>query len=575
MIATEMPETPTAKQASQRFANTSLRIAQAVFDGTNSTEDEGRDVDKTQEQAPSKQDPPLPFVTDPELIFGLVGPIGVDLDLITNALSKALEGVEYAATTLKITQLMREIKVSQRLDRAEDIGHIASIRQRINYANEVRESLKRNDVLAILAISAIRAFRIERGSSEEKPLKKQAYILSQFKRPEEVKLLRSVYGRQFIQISVYAPQAYRIHNITQKELGTKRGLIKRVSAELAAESLVKQDEIEGDKGAGQNVRDAFPLGDVFIESKDPDFCSETLNRFVRALFGDNHATPEHDEYGMYMAKSASLRSSALTRQVGSAIFRESGEIVSMGCNEVPKAGGGTYWSGDGGDARDFVDGHDPNYIKRIELLADLINRLLIGEHLSKELSSHGNAEDISELLLNDLSADGVKQSRIMDLIEFGRDIHAEMSAISDAARKGLSVKGATLYCTTFPCHICAKHIVAAGIKRVVYIEPYPKSYAQELHSDSIEVDGEKIGARVAFQRFIGISPYRYRDLFEKGSRRYSTGIAQRWNTGTMRPMIDVMYPSYFQAETYVVKLLENRLLEVQDKEAIEVDLRSS
>jgi deoxycytidylate deaminase len=43
----------------------------------------------------------------------------------------------------------------------------------------------------------------------------------------------------------------------------------------------------------------------------------------------------------------------------------------------------------------------------------------------------------------------------MDILEFGRVIHAEMSAISDAARLGRATKDATLFCTTFPCHICA------------------------------------------------------------------------------------------------------------------------
>ena len=86
--------------------------------------------------------------------------------------------------------------------------------------------------------------------------------------------------------------------------------------------------MESDQGHGQNVRDAFPLADVFIESPDKVSCKETLNRFIRALFGDNAASPTHDEYGMYLAKSASLRSSALTRQVGAAIFRPTGEIIS-------------------------------------------------------------------------------------------------------------------------------------------------------------------------------------------------------------------------------------------------------
>ncbi|MEJ7655371.1 MAG: deaminase [Chloroflexia bacterium] len=46
-------------------------------------------------------------------------------------------------------------------------------------------------------------------------------------------------------------------------------------------------------------------------------------------------------------------------------------------------------------------------------------------------------------------------------------MHAEMSALLDAGRRGVPVQGATLYTTTFPCHNCARHIVGAGIDRVV------------------------------------------------------------------------------------------------------------
>jgi deoxycytidylate deaminase len=62
-------------------------------------------------------------------------------------------------------------------------------------------------------------------------------------------------------------------------------------------------------------------------------------------------------------------------------------------------------------------------------------------------------------------------SRIMDLTEYGRVVHAELLALCDAARLGRSVKGATLYCTTFPCHNCTKHLLASGIRRVVFMEP--------------------------------------------------------------------------------------------------------
>lgn len=504
----------------------------------------------------SKTADDLPFDDHPELIFGLVGPIGVDLEAVTDELKDALRAVGYDSQVFRITDLMREVKVGLQLDAT---GYVESFKQRIAYANRVREQVGRNDALGILAISAIRQFRQSACGNAEQPVSKQAYIIRQFKRPEEIKLMRAVYGRQFIQISAYEPQLYRKRRIALKEVRSKRGLGSDADSENAANSLVKQDEMEGSVKYGQNVQDAFPLADVFVEAPDRKSCKETIDRFVRALFGDNQVSPTHDEYGMYLAKTASLRSSALTRQVGAAIFHASGEIVSLGCNEVPKAGGGTYWSGDPGDQRDFVAGRDPNDEKKRELVADFIDRMFKSGRLAKDKCGNKDALTLAEEWLADGSAYGLKDSKVMDLIEFGRDIHAEMSAITDAARKGVSIAGAILYSTTFPCHLCAKHIVAAGIKRVVSIEPYPKSYAEALHSDSIVVDGDGKSQLVNFQRFLGISPYRYRELFEKGKRKYSTGEAQRWNRGVRKPMIDVIFPTYFQAETHMVSLLEPRL----------------
>jgi dCMP deaminase len=59
-------------------------------------------------------------------------------------------------------------------------------------------------------------------------------------------------------------------------------------------------------------------------------------------------------------------------------------------------------------------------------------------------------------------------------------VHAEQNAIVQAAKLGLSLEGATLYCTHRPCSICAKLIINAGIKRVVYAVDYPDNFAQEL-----------------------------------------------------------------------------------------------
>jgi dCMP deaminase len=62
-------------------------------------------------------------------------------------------------------------------------------------------------------------------------------------------------------------------------------------------------------------------------------------------------------------------------------------------------------------------------------------------------------------------------------------IHAEQNAIIQAARMGVSIKDAVLYCTHQPCVICSKMIVNAGIARVVYIHPYPDDFAIKILSE--------------------------------------------------------------------------------------------
>jgi dCMP deaminase len=60
--------------------------------------------------------------------------------------------------------------------------------------------------------------------------------------------------------------------------------------------------------------------------------------------------------------------------------------------------------------------------------------------------------------------------------------HAEQGAIATAAYLGISIKGATLYCTTKPCASCATLLSHSGIKSVFYIEDYPSEYTDLIFS---------------------------------------------------------------------------------------------
>src|SRR5690606_14210502 len=94
-------------------------------------------------------------------------------------------------------------------------------------------------------------------------------------------------------------------------------------------------------------------------------------------------------------------------------------------------------------------------------------------------------------------------------------------------RNRIDTIGATIYCTTFPCHNCAKHIIAAGITRVVFVEPYEKSKAAEFHSDAITVGFGSGSGTVQFEPFVGIGPRRFFDLF---SMRFGSGFPLKRKT---------------------------------------------
>jgi deoxycytidylate deaminase len=147
-------------------------------------------------------------------------------------------------------------------------------------------------------------------------------------------------------------------------------------------------------------------------------------------------------------------------------------------------------------------------------------------------------------------------------------VHAEMDAILNCARSNNSTQGATLYVTTFPCHNCAKHIVAAGIKEVMFVEPYPKSKALDFHRDSITLEkGDK--NKLRFKPFVGIGPRNFINLFSLslgvGSdqvRKDSEGKSyeDKWDPRTASLRIKGIPSSY----KYYEKEASNKINQIKD-----------
>lgn len=513
----------------------------------------------------------LRLLSHPEIVVGIAGPIGIDIDAITDEIGRALDLVGYEHHPIRITELMKQYEAAGVTQASAD--YFSSMNFKMDYANKLCELAVDSEFLMRVALEGIRAVRakvLDNRDSEAEIAPETAYIIRQLKRPEEVMFLRRVYGKQFVLVSGYGSEEHRRARIADKGRASLPLSTTKPEIDQKVSAILMRDHDESANRHGQHLRDTFHLADVFVDGINRDPMRSELERFFQAFFGRVDIGPTKVEYGMYAAKAAALRSTDLSRQVGAAVFTPEGEVVSQGCNEVPKAFGGTYWFGEEPDYRDVRLGYDPNDVLKKDVIRDLLERLWNSELLDKTDRETVASDTFVEQLLG-RGASGskyfgcLKGALVSDLTEYGRVVHAEMVAVCDAARLGKRLKDCILYVTTFPCHNCTKHIIAAGIRKVYFLEPYPKSRAKQLHSNEIEIEQDNPD-RVSFMPFLGISPYRYRDIFEKGSRK-SGAYAKTWcaEDNKPRPMLPRTLPLYVELEQIEVDKMEGDFKREMDK----------
>lgn len=452
-----------------------------------------------------------------DLVFAVTGYVGAGATHVVTALAEKLQTAGYTPKTIKMSALISAAltKFGQPVDADSDA---LTRTERLQDAGDLLRDKHGKTFVAGLGIREILRLREKAGDAGDlKPNPPRAFILDSLKHPEEVRALRSVYVNGFYLISVVVhPKTRR----SRLELKFKAADPKQL------EKLITRDEADNEDEHGQQVRKTLHLGDFFVNN-DVDYdgshnqtrelaaapLPDALERFVNIVLQQGVVRPAKQERGMYEAWAASLRSACLSRQVGASILDANGELLATGTNDVPKHGGGLYQDDDGRS-----DNRCYRWLGRSETpqCHNDATKAAIYDQLFKELGS---------LLVKDADPASVRKAvertRIKDLIEFSRAVHAEMDALVGIARNGgQSCRGGSLYCTTYPCHNCARHIVAAGIREVFYIEPYTKSMANDLHKDSIVDATATHGGRdthVNFQLFSGVAPRRFARLFEKRS----------------------------------------------------------
>ena len=498
-----------------------------------------------------------------EIFIALIAPIGTDLEKVHEYLKKSLVNVDYGVHRVKLSSLISK-NTSPPISSATEFERIQNF---MKAGNDLREKVKDGSVVAKLAVDEIASIRQAISGDSTTPAGGHAYIIDSLKHDKEVEFLRNTYGQFLSVMSVYEPYGIRLESLLKKNAPLTQSRIPlsedpkaRQALEEEAGKILNYDRGESQSAYGQNVGKAFHLADVFISTKNETITGfnveKQINRFINLLFGAPFITPTKDEYGSFYAHAAALRSADLSRQVGATITTKDGELISAGCNEVPCAGGGAYWEGtpEGTDYRDFKEGIDANAQMKNENVKEIFEALKQAGWLSDGYKNKTSDELLDAALYKESPPAILRDTGIANIIEFGRIVHAEMTAITDAARRGIALKGATLYTTTFPCHVCARHILASGIQRVVYIEPYPKSHAGSQYRKSIKIDDdeEADSNAVQFDAFMGIAPRVFMQLFAKVERKTRYGRAHPEEPRLPYPKIHSQFAHYIDIESLVI-----------------------
>lgn len=447
-----------------------------------------------------------------EIVIGVVGYAGSGNSYVAGLFENILRTKGFEVHTIKARSILESWAEQQKQNSPSTIQDIkVRVKEFQNLGDNLRQSSGEYGAVAGMMAMEVHGLREEKKSDQP-----QVFLLDSLKHPAEVELLRQIYGEGFRLVGVGCRP-----NVRETRLGVK---FHTAANDEAIQTLVSRDAEDSVNKYGQQVNKTFHLADYFV---DNTVSAEQAERFTlpdelihlfEKLFTRITHHPKRDEKGLYFADAAALSSACLSRQVGAAIMDRDGNLLAVGRNDVPKPGGGLYEeeNSDVTGGLCHVRGHCSNKREQ-SAIADEILQIFKQEGMP---SIEGKEESLRAALAG---------TRMGSLIEFSRSIHAEMDALISLSRTGTRLPlDSTLYTTTYPCHNCARHIVAAGISRVVYLEPYKKSLAIDLHNDAI-ADNEpdqNVNGRVKFEPYVGVAPRLYQTIYKQhGERKDDDGKA--------------------------------------------------
>ena len=313
----------------------------------------------------------------------------------------------------------------------------------------------------------------------------------------EVQTLRT--SPNFYLISVHADRDIRKDRL----VGPKP---KRFTSEEEFDVADRRDFQEGDLAWGQKVQLCNDAADIIVNNEEPlpegsakreQFFSDFKTRYLTVMKAIRDGTyvpdmaPSMDEVLMTMAFCASRRSSCEKRKVGAVVAHvkefpslagavkrpeddKRYQVISSGYNEVPLGTPPCRLSAEEECYRDSAKRGISGLFKHCPSCGRELPPEVIHDY--HRIADHSC--DCGVRLKECLPGTGEERGRLLDMC---RALHAEENAILGLSGTCKSGDGElVLYTTTFPCNLCANKIVEAGIKTVVYAEPYPMKEAKDI-----------------------------------------------------------------------------------------------
>ena len=368
---------------------------------------------------------------DRSLAIGITGSLGSGASTLAEALRTHLPFATFS--------LSDEIKtVMRKWPREEHPRRI----QLQDMGNALRRSLGTHYLASVA---------LERANALEQ--RTDRYAFDGIRHRAEVEHLRS-YFRHFFLIAVQAP--YKVRWERLKPAYETRGLSEK---DFQEEDL--RDQIE-ESPYGQQVQLCVDDADIVINNTDTRQSHagavrglrDKIEPYIDLMTGEHPRLPGRDEILITIAYAQAASSACLKRHVGAVAATQSGQIISTGFNENAEPMKACY--------QQF------GYCHKDSTMAGFLERL-------PEKYCPACASEI------DIFAPPWRCARCGASLKevYFRDrgmrwctaMHAEVRALRNACLA--SLQDAVLYTTTFPCYNCAKEVVHAGIKEVVYVEPYP------------------------------------------------------------------------------------------------------